>query len=59
MPSWIQPIARVLPLTPMNITLRSIICYGEGLGDNLMQLGIMVIWFVFGLVISSRFFKWE
>ena len=59
MPSWIQPIARVLPLTPLNITLREMICYGQGLGDNLIQLGIMAIWLVFGLVISFRFFKWE
>ena len=35
MPDWLQPMAKALPLTPLNRLLRDMICFGKSLGDNL------------------------
>jgi ABC-2 type transport system permease protein len=56
-PGWLQPVCRVLPLTPMNILLRDIV-YGVPL-DELWQLGILAGWLVAGVIITVRFFRWE
>ncbi|MFC1948593.1 ABC transporter permease [Chloroflexota bacterium] len=56
-PTWLQPICKALPLTPMNILLRDIV-YGVPL-DELWQLGIMAGWLVFGCLVTLKFFRWE
>ena len=56
-PGWLQPICRVLRLTPMNILLRDIV-YGAPL-DELWQLGVMAGWLAVGIIITVRFFRWE
>jgi len=57
LPAWLQPIAKALPLTPINTMLRDIV-YGVPLED-LWRLGIMVGWIVAGSIITVRFFRWE
>jgi len=57
LPAWLQPIAKALPLTPINTILRDIV-YGVPLED-LWRLGIMAGWLVLGTAITLRFFKWE
>ena len=56
-PDWLQPICKVLPLTPLNIFLRDIV-YGVPL-EGLWRLVIMTGWLVLGSVITLKFFKWE
>ena len=56
-PSWLQPICKALPLTPLNIFLRDIV-YGVPL-EGLWRLVIMAGWLFFGIIITLRFFKWE
>jgi ABC-2 type transport system permease protein len=57
LPAWLQPIARALPLTPLNTMLRDIV-YGAPLED-LWRLGVLAGWIVVGSVIAVRFFRWE
>lgn len=56
-PSWLQPICRALPLTPLNTVLRDIV-FGVPVED-LWRLGIMAGWLILGSVITVRFFRWE
>jgi ABC-2 type transport system permease protein len=57
LPAWLQPIAKALPLTPVNTILRDIV-YGVPL-ENLWRLGVMAGWTVLASIITVRFFRWE
>jgi ABC-2 type transport system permease protein len=57
LPAWIHPIAKALPLTPVNTILRDIV-YGVPL-DDLWRLGVLGGWVVVAGIITVRFFRWE
>lgn len=57
LPTWLHPIAKALPLTPINTMLRDIV-YGVPL-DDLWRLGVLAGWLVVGVIITVRFFRWE
>ncbi len=57
LPAWLQPIARALPLTPLNTLLRDI-TYGVPLAD-LGRLGILGLWAAVSCLVIVRLFKWE
>jgi len=57
LPAWLQPIARALPLTPVNTLLRDIV-YGVPPHD-LWRLGVLGAWIVLSFIITVRFFRWE
>ena len=57
LPAWLQPVARALPLTPVNTLLRDIV-FGVPLED-LWRLGVLAGWTVVSAIITIRFFRWE
>lgn len=57
LPAWLQPIARALPLTPLNTLLRDII-YGIPM-ENFWRLGLLAGWAILASIITVRFFRWE
>ncbi len=57
LPAWLRPIAKALPLTPLNTMLRDIV-YGVPL-DHLWRLGLLAGWTVFACLITVKFFRWE
>ena len=57
LPAWLQPIAKALPLTPVNTMLRDIV-YGVPL-DDLWRLGVLAGWLVLGSLVTLKFFRWE
>jgi ABC-2 type transport system permease protein len=57
LPAWLQPIAKALPLTPINTMLRDIV-YGVPLED-LWRLGVLAGWIVIAGIVTVRFFRWE
>lgn len=57
MPTWLQTIAKILPLAPMNSLLRDIV-YGVPPVD-LWRLGVLIGWFVVATIITVRCFRWE
>jgi ABC-2 type transport system permease protein len=57
LPTWLQPIARALPLTPVNTLLRDIV-FGVPL-ENLWRLGVLAGWLVVSAFVTVRFFRWE
>jgi len=57
LPSWLQPIARALPLTPINTILRDVV-FGVPL-DNMWRLGVLAGWTLLSGVVTVKFFRWE
>ncbi len=58
MPAWMQKIAWVLPATYYIKSLKSTLA-GGGLNDNFASLAVMVIFSLFALALSIKFFRWE
>jgi ABC-type multidrug transport system permease subunit len=57
MPPWIQTIAKVLPLAPLNSLLRDFV-YDIPLYD-LWRLGVFAGWLVLAAIVTVKFFRWE
>lgn len=58
-PTWLQPIAKIMPLTYLNNAMRSVAFEGLHLWNILPEIGVLVLWGVFAYFIASRVFKWE
>jgi ABC-2 type transport system permease protein len=58
-PAWLQPIANNLPLSYMNVALRSVASDGATLWDVRGQILGLLIWGVISYVIAIVTFKWE
>jgi ABC-type polysaccharide/polyol phosphate export permease len=57
-PEIVQPLLRVLPLTPLNDALRAAMIDGVGLLSLLPELGLMAAWTVLPFVVALRVFRW-
>lgn len=59
MPSWLQPVAQVLPLTYFVEGLRESMVYGTGLAATHLWLGfgILALWGVLAFVLGSWLYK--
>lgn len=57
LPTWLQPVARVLPLSALGTLLRDIVFGVEP--HDLWRLGLIAAWLVFACIITIRFFRWE
>jgi ABC-2 type transport system permease protein len=58
-PAWLQPIANNLPLSYLNVALRSVASDGATLWDVRGQILGLLIWGVISYVIAIVTFKWE
>lgn len=58
-PSWLQYIARAVPLTHFNRAMRSIAFEGANLWDIRVELGILMIWMVVVYWVARKVFRWE
>lgn len=58
-PTWLQYIARAVPLTHFNRAMRSIAFEGANLWDIRLELGILLIWMVVVYAIVRKVFRWE
>lgn len=58
-PTWLQYIARVLPLTYFNDAMRKIASDGASLWQVRTDIGIMLLWGIAGYIAAARVFRWE
>lgn len=59
LPTWLQYLAKIMPLTYFNNALRYIAFDGAGLWDVKGDLLILGIWGVIGYAAAAKLFKWE
>jgi ABC-2 type transport system permease protein len=57
-PEFVQTIGQVLPVR-QGIILLNGVYNGNGLGDHLLQIGILVGIAIIGIGLSVKFFKWD
>lgn len=58
-PKYIQPIAKILPMTYLNEAFRKVAFEGSSIVETLPNIGALVIWGIIMYVLVSRLFKWE
>jgi ABC-type polysaccharide/polyol phosphate export permease len=57
-PEGLQPLIKVLPLTPLIAALRAVILDGASLTSLTGQLATMVIWTVLSFTLALKWFRW-
>jgi ABC-2 type transport system permease protein len=58
-PEVLQPVIRLLPLTPLIESVRMVMLDGIGLAAVVPQIGIMSAWGLISFVIALRIFRWQ
>lgn len=58
-PEAIQPVIRLLPLTPLIDALRAVMLEGLPITDQLGRIGIMALWGGVSFVLALRWFRWR
>ena len=58
-PQFLRDIAEVLPLKHLIDGLSGAMVSGEGLGDNLPALAVLLLWGTLGAVLAVRGFSWD
>lgn len=59
MPSFIEPVVKVLPLTYLGDALRQIMVDGIPLHSMTMDIAVMAVWTVVSLAFTIPFFRWD
>jgi ABC-2 type transport system permease protein len=59
MPSWLQPVAAILPLTYLGDALRQVMVGGAAYAPLSLDVLILGGWLVVSLAVSARFFRWQ
>lgn len=58
-PEAIQPIIKLIPLTPLNDSLRAVMLEGASLADQWKQIAIMLVWGAVSFLLALRWFRWR
>jgi len=58
-PDVIQPIIKLLPLTALIESIRTVMLDGAGIAAVMGQIGMMVAWGLISFVIALRIFRWQ
>jgi ABC-type multidrug transport system permease subunit len=58
-PSFVQPILKVLPLTPLIDGLRSVMQDGASLGTLWLEIVICIAWGIISFLLALRWFRWS
>ena len=58
-PSWLKPVADILPLKHLNDAMRNVAFEGSHLNDCGKQLGILGIWAAVMYALSVKVYKWD
>ena len=59
-PGWLGIITHIFPIKPFSTALQTVFNpFESGMGFEFADLGIMLLWAVFGVAIAIRYFSWE
>lgn len=58
-PAAIQPVIKILPLTPLIDALRSVMLEGSSLSSQAVRIAIMAAWGSLSFAVALRIFRWQ
>jgi ABC-type multidrug transport system permease subunit len=58
-PDAVQPLIKILPLTPLISTLRSVMLEGTSLTALMLPITIMTVWATVSFALALRLFRWR
>lgn len=58
-PAAVQPLIKLLPLTPLNDSLRAVMLDGASLASQWPELVVMIVWGIATFVLALRIFRWN
>jgi ABC-2 type transport system permease protein len=58
-PAAVQPMIKILPLTPLIDALRSVMLEGSSLSSQAPRIGIMAAWGIVSFAVALRIFRWQ
>jgi ABC-2 type transport system permease protein len=59
MPSFIEPVVKILPLTYLNDALRQIMVAGTPRYSMATDIAVLAAWAIASLGVTIRFFRWD
>jgi len=59
LPTWLQPICRMLPLTYLNDAFRKVAFEGQHLWNVGFEIGVIALWGVVVYAVAIKVFRWE
>jgi ABC-2 type transport system permease protein len=58
-PAAVQPLIRLLPLTPLIDALRSVMLEGSSLSSQAARIAIMAAWGIVSFAVALKIFRWQ
>jgi ABC-type multidrug transport system permease subunit len=58
-PAAVQPVIKILPLTPLIDALRSVMLEGSSLSSQAARIAIMAAWGVVSFAVALKIFRWQ
>lgn len=58
-PDVFQPVIKLIPLTPLIDSMRSVMLEGATLASQLPRIAIMAAWAIASFVLALRWFRWQ
>ncbi len=58
-PAAVQPVIKILPLTPLIDALRSVMLEGSSLSSQASRIGIMAAWGILSFAVALKIFRWQ
>jgi ABC-type multidrug transport system permease subunit len=58
-PQVFQPFIKALPLTALNMLLRSVMNEGASIWTNWLPVSILVAWLIVSFIVALKIFKWQ
>ena len=58
-PAAVQPLIKVLPLTPLIDALRSVMLEGSSLSSQAARIAIIAAWGIVSFAIALKIFRWQ
>jgi len=58
-PNVVQPLIKLLPLTPLNDSLRAVMLEGRGMPGLWPELAVMSGWTIVTFVVALAIFRWN
>jgi ABC-type polysaccharide/polyol phosphate export permease len=58
-PDFVQPVIKIIPLTPLINALRAVMLEGATLASRWHEIGILLAWGIVSFILALWWFRWN